>query len=176
MRKLILTLFLASASLASFAQSTVKTIRVVDELEPITENIPEGTQVVLLSTDAVYTVTVGIAKGTDDFTDFAAAIAGGALVTVTDTNVSTVVVEAESQGGAYTVDLNTTGPVLGQTLGDGVLAANGIVKVYVNGTLLSNSSYSVTITDTDSDAVNTLAIAAPLYKFDSVKIVYDTQD
>jgi hypothetical protein len=172
MRKLILTLFLASASLVSFAQSTVKTIRVATPAATFAENIPQGTQVVVLSTNVVYSATAGIASGTA----ISDAITGGSLVTGTDTFVSTVVVEAESPGGAYTVDLNTTGPVLGQTLGDGVLAANGIVKVFVNGTLLPSAAYTVTITDTATTAVNTLAIIANLYQYDAVQIMYDTQN
>ena len=95
MKKLILTLFLASASLVSFAQSTVKTIRMASPASSFTDNIPRGTQVVVLSTNAVYTAAAGFASGA--YADVATAITANALVTVadTDTNVSTVVVEEE---------------------------------------------------------------------------------
>ena len=174
MRKLILTLFLASASLVSFAQSTVKTIRVATPSALIAENIPEGTQVVMLSTDTVYTATVGIASGTGDFADFAAAIAGNALVTVTDTTVSTTVVEEELIADDATYSKVLTAAVFGQHGGDGVLSNNQIVKVFVNGTLLPSGSYTVEITASATTPVNTLAIIAPLYQYDAVQIIYDT--
>ena len=171
MKKLILTLFLASASLVSFAQSSVKTIRMATPASAFAGNIPQGTQVVVLSTNAVYTATAGIASGTL----VSGAITGGSLVTVADTIVSTVVLQGESTGATYSINLNLTAPVLGQTLGDGTLAENEIVKVFVNGTLLPKAAYSVIITDTSTTAVNTLLINN-LYQYDAVQIMYDTQN
>lgn len=175
MRKLILTLFLASASLVSFAQSTVKTIRVATTTTVLTENIPQGTQVVLLSTNAVYTATVGIAKDTgDNTTTFASAVTAGSLITVTDTTVSTTVVEEELTADDATYSKVLTAAVFGQHGGDGVLSNNQIVKVFVNGTLLPSGSYTVEITASATTPVNTLAIIAPLYQYDAVQIIYDT--
>ena len=173
MRKLILTLFLASASLVSFAQSTVKTIRVATTTTVLTENIPQGTQVVLLSTNAVYTATVGIAKDTgDSTTTFASAVTAGSLITTQV--ISTVVQEEElgSDNAAYTKVLSSF--LVGENPVDAAtLAANEIVKVYVNGTLLSKGSYTVTYAT--AGTTNTVAITAPLYKWDVVKIAYDTK-
>ena len=155
MRKLILTLFLASASLVSFAQSTVKTIRVATPATLIAENIPQGTQVVMLSTSVVYTAAQGLASGTTDFTDFAAAIAANALVTTQV--ISTVVQEEElgSDNAAYTKVLSSF--LVGENPVDAAtLAANEIVKVYVNGTLLSKGSYTVTYAT--AGTTNTVAI------------------
>jgi hypothetical protein len=173
MKKLILTLFLASASLASFAQSTVKTIRVAATTTVLTENIPQGTQVVLLSTNAVYTATEGIAKDTDGTSTFDLAVTAGSLVTVTDTVITTVVQEEEvSTSGAYSLKLSSF--LVGENASDGdALATNEIVKVYVNGTLLPKGSYTVTYATAGTS--NTVAITADLYEFDVVKIEYDTK-
>jgi hypothetical protein len=170
MRKLILTLFLASASLVSFAQSTVKTIRMATPASAFAGNIPQGTQVVVLSTNLVYTATTGFASGAH--TDVAAAITANALITVTDTTVSTTVVEEELTASTATYSKVLTAAVFGQPLGNGVLGTPEIVKVFVNGTLLPSGSYTVTIAST----VNTLAITAPLYAYDTVQIIYDPQN
>ena len=167
MKKLILTLFLASASLVSFAQSTVKTIRVAAPASAFSESIPKGTQVVVLSTNVVYTATVGIVSTTV----ISAAITAGSLVTV-DTSISTVVVEEELTADNATYSKVLTAAVFGQPLGNGVLSTPEIVKVFVNGTLLPSKSYKVVIAST----VNTLLIGAPLYAFDAVQIIYDTQN
>jgi hypothetical protein len=175
MKKLILTLFLVSASLVSFAQSTVKTIRVATPGTLITENIPRGTQVVVLSTNVVYTAALGIASGTGDFADFAAAIAGNALITLVDTNVYTAVQEEELASDDATYTKVLTSSLVGENAGDaGTLAANEIVKVSVNGILLSKGTYSVTYAPIGK--TNTVAIFASLYKWDVVKIAYDTKD
>jgi hypothetical protein len=170
MRKLILTLFLASASLVSFAQSTVKTIRVATPASAFSESIPQGTQVVVLSTNVVYTATVGIVSTTV----ISAAITAGSLITVTDTTVSTTVVEEELTADDPTYSKVLTAAVFGQHDGDGVLSNNQIVKVFVNGTLLPSGSYTVEITASATTPVNTLAIIAPLYQYDAVQIIYDT--
>ena len=172
MKKLILTLFLASASLVSFAQSTVKTIRMASPASSFTDNIPRGTQVVVLSTNAVYTAAAGFASGA--YADVATAITANALVTVadTDTNVSTVVVEEELTNDDATYSIVLTAAVFGQPLGDGTLANPEIVKVFVNGTLLPSTSYTVII----GGGTNTLAINGPLYAYDAVQIIYDTRN
>ena len=164
MKKLILTLFLASASLVSFAQSTVKTIRIAATTTVLTENIPQGTQVVLLSTNAVYTATVGIAKDTgDNSTTFASAVTAGSLVTVTDTNVYSVIDEVEAATGATTaVNLSATPD------GAAPIIADTDFKVYVNGALMLKSTYAYTL------GTNTVTITSNFYQYDQVSVVYNT--
>ena len=168
MKKLILTLFLASASLVSFAQSTVKTIRIATPATLITENIPQGTQVVMISTNVVYTATLGIASGTGDFANFAAAIAGNALITVRDTNVYSVIKEAEVSSGDVTaakivVDVASPAP-------DGASGtiANTDFKVYVNGSLLATGAYTLVGTNIEIPA------STGIYQYDQVSVVYNT--
>ena len=163
MRKLILTLFLASASLVSFAQSSVKTIRIASPAALITENIPQGTQVVMISTNVVYTATVGIASGTGDFADFADAIANNALVTVTDTSVYSVIDEVVAATGTTTaVNLSATPDGASGTIVDTDF------KVYVNGALMLKSTYAYTL------AGNILTVTSNFYQYDQVSVVYNT--
>lgn len=174
MKKLTLTLFLALASLVSFAQSTVKTLRVAEGPTLISESIPIGTQVVLLSTNVVYTAARGIASGTTDYEDFADAIEYGALVTTLQT-ISTAVQEEELAADDLTYTSALTSSLVGEdSSSDGAeLANNEIVKIYINGLLLPKGAYKVTYTS--STTTNTVAITAPLYKYDVVKIEYDTK-
>ena len=173
MKNSVLTLFLALATLGSFAQSTVKTIRIANATDVITENIPQGTQVVLLSTNVVYTAAIGIAKDTGALTvTFSSLVLDGSLVT--KQVISTVVQEEELgvDNATYTIVLSSF--LVGENPVDAaVLVANEIVKVYVNGTLLSKGSYTVTYATAGTS--NTVAITAPLYQWDAIKIVYDTK-
>ena len=164
MRKLILTLFLASASLVSFAQSTVKTIRVATPASAFAGNIPEGTQVVVLSTNLVYTATTGFASGAH--TDVAAAITANALITVTDTDTSVYSVIDEVEAGTGS---NIAISVTPSLTPDGAVAGSIVAsdfKVYVNGTLLLKSAY------TFSGGIVT--ITTGIYEFDQVSVVYNT--
>ena len=169
MKKLILTLFLASASLVSFAQSTVKTIRIAATTTVLTENIPQGTQVVLLSTNAVYTATVGIAKDTgDNSTTFASAVTASSLVTVTDTNVYSVIKEAEVSSADVTagkIDVDVSSPAADGAL---VAIAASDFKVYVNGSLLATGAYTLLGTNIEIPA------STGIYEFDQVSVVYNT--
>jgi hypothetical protein len=160
MRKLILTLFLASASLVSFAQSTVKTIRMATPASAFAGNIPQGTQVVVLSTNVVYTATVGIASTTV----ISAAITSGWLVTVTDTSVYSVIDEVEAGTGS-----NIAISVTPSLTPDGAVAGSIVAsdfKVYVNGTLLLKSAYTFSGGD--------VTITTGIYEFDQVSVVYNT--
>jgi hypothetical protein len=159
MKKLILTLFLASVSLVSFAQSTVKTIRIALPSDAFIENIPQGTQVVLLSNNIMYTAAVGIASGTV----ISAAITANSLVTVG--TVYSVTDESEvtstDQTNGQIVIPNSQTP-------DGAIAtiANTDFKVYLNGTLLVQSAYTY---------VSGVGITiAGLCKFDQVSVVYNS--
>ena len=164
MRKLILTLFLASASLVSFAQSTVKTIRMATPASAFAGNIPQGTQVVVLSTNLVYTATTGFASGAH--TDVAAAITANALITVTDTDTSVYSVIDEVEAGTGS---NIAISVTPSQTPDGAAAGSIVAsdfKVYVNGTLLLKSAY------TFSGGIVT--ITTGIYEFDQVSVVYNT--
>jgi hypothetical protein len=166
MKKLILTLFLASASLVSFAQSTVKTIRIATPATLITENIPQGTQVVMISTNVVYTATVGIASGTGDFADFADAIANNALVTVTDTSVYSVIDEVVAASCV------TTAVALSVTRDGADIAIEAKdFKVYVNGSLLATGAYAY---DSAVGASGTVTVTSDFYEYDQVSVVYNT--
>ena len=162
MRKLILTLFLASASLVSFAQSTVKTIRVATPASAFSESIPQGTQVVVLSTNVVYTATVGIVSTTV----ISAAITAGSLVTVTDTSVYSVIDEVVAATGATTaVALSVTPDGAAPTIVDTDF------KVYVNGALMLKSTYAY---DSTVGASGTVTVTSDFYEYDQVSVVYNT--
>ena len=161
MKKLILTLFLASASLVSFAQSSVKTIRMATPASAFAGNIPQGTQVVVLSTNAVYTATVGFASGAH--ADVAAAITANALVTVTDTSVYSVIDEVEAGTGSN-IAISVTPSLTPDGAAGSIVASD--FKVYVNGTLLLKSAY------TFSGGIVT--ITTGIYEFDQVSVVYNT--
>jgi hypothetical protein len=161
MRKLILTLFLASASLVSFAQSTVKTIRVATPASAFSESIPQGTQVVVLSTNVVYTATVGIVSTTV----ISAAITAGSLVTVTDTSVYSVIDEVVAATGVTTdVALSVTPDGASGTIGDTDF------KVYVNGGLMLKSTYAYDLT---RGAFGTVTVTSDFYLYDQVSVVYN---
>jgi hypothetical protein len=161
MKKLILTLFLASASLVSFAQSTVKTIRVATPASAFSESIPQGTQVVVLSTNVVYTATVGIVSTTV----ISAAITAGKLVTVTDTSVYSVIDEVVAATGGTTDVALSAEP-------DGALPLIGDTdfKVYVNGALMLKSTYAFDLT---RGTFGTVTVTSDLYQFDQVSVVYN---
>jgi hypothetical protein len=167
MRKLILTLFLASASLVSFAQSTVKTIRIADAVTDMTVNLPTGTVVVDVLNKDLYVATasvslIGNAGGAYNLTNgLAAAVFVKVNGSVYAVIVEDVVTSAEVTATQIDVDVSALAP-------DG--AAVGIVasdfKVYVNGSLLLKSAYSYVGTD--------VVIAGDIYEFDQVSVVYNT--
>jgi hypothetical protein len=169
MRKLILTLFLASASLVSFAQSTVKTIRVATAATDMTVNLPVGTVVIDVATKDLYVATASVSLTGN--TGAAFTITSGLAEAIplfkkVNGSVYSVIVEdevtsAEVTTGQIDVDVSALAP-------DG--AAVGIVasdfKVYVNGSLLLKSAYSYVGTD--------VIIDAGIYEFDQVSVVYNT--
>jgi len=165
MRKLILTLFLASASLVSFAQSTVKTIRVANAGIAVTNSIPVGTQVVMVSTSVVYTATVGFAS--TDHTLFSDAITAGALVTVTDTNVYSVIKEAEVSSADVTATKIVVAVAAPAPDGASGTIANTDFKVYVNGSLLATGAYTLVGTNIEIPA------STGIYEYDQVSVVYN---
>ena len=163
MKKLILTLFLASASLVSFAQSTVKTIRVADDASPIGFNLPIGTLVIDVTTKNLYMAIASVPSTTQIATDLASAapvlkLIGGSVYSVI---VEDVVTSGEVTTGQIDVDVSTLAA-------DG--AAVGIAasdfKVYVNGSLLLKSAYTY--------ATGAITIAAGIYEYDQVSVVYNT--
>ncbi len=165
MRKLILTLFLASASLVSFAQSTVKIIRVATPASAFSESIPQGTQVVVLSTNVVYTATVGIVSTTV----ISAAITAGSLVTVsdTDTKVYSVIKEAEVSSADVTATKILVAVAAPAPDGASVTIANTDFKVYVNGSLLATGAYTLVGTNIEIPA------STGIYEYDQVSVVYN---
>ena len=171
MRKLILTLFLASASLVSFAQSTVKTIRMATPASAFAGNIPQGTQVVVLSTNLVYTATTGFASGAH--TDVAAAITANALITVTDTDTSVYSVIDEVEAGA---GVNIGIKVANSQPADGaaVVIVASDFKVYVNGTLLLKSAYTIVADAGAGSNEAGIEITTGIYQYDQVSVVYNT--
>ena len=163
MRKLILTLFLASASLVSFAQSTVKTIRVADATTALAVDIPVGTMVVDVVTKDLYIATAGVAN---TFT-ITTALAEGTplLLKVNDGSVYAVIDEAVADA---TDETNGTIIVSNSIAADGALVAiaNTDFKVFVNGALLVKSAYTY--------AAGAITIAGDIYQYDQVSVVYNT--
>ncbi|MFT4804013.1 MAG: hypothetical protein ACI83B_002799 [Sediminicola sp.] len=168
MKKLILTLFLASASLVSFAQSTVKTIRVADATTDMTVNLPEGTLVIDVATKDLYVANasvslIGNAGSEYNLTNGLAALL---FVKVNDGSVYAVIGEdvvtsAEVTTGQIDVDVSSPAP-------DGALVAiaNTDFKVYVNGSLLATGDYAY--------AAGLITITGDIYEFDQVTVVYNT--
>jgi hypothetical protein len=163
MRKLILTRFLASASLVSFAQSTVKTIRVANATTALAVDIPEGTLVIDVDTKDLYIATAGVLNTFTITTALGEAIP---LFKKVNGSVYSVIVEDEVTSTEVTagqIDVDVSSPAA-----DG--AAVGIVasdfKVYVNGSLLLKSAYTYVGTD--------VIIAAGIYEYDQVSVVYNT--
>jgi hypothetical protein len=163
MKKLILTLFLASASLVSFAQSTVKTIRVADATTALAVDIPVGTMVIDVVTKDLYIATAGVAN---TFTITTALAEGTPLLLKVNGSVYSVIVEdvvtsAEVTTGQIDVDVSSPAP-------DGALVAiaNTDFKVYVNGSLLATGDYAY--------AAGLITITGDIYEFDQVTVVYNT--
>jgi hypothetical protein len=166
MRKLILTLFLASASLVSFAQSTVKTIRVADATTLMTVSLPVGTLVIDVATKNIYLATASVSLVGN---------LGGAFTITSGLAEVVPLFKKINDGSVYSVIDEFTGgsnsaiTVSPTQTPDG--AAVGIVasdfKVYVNGTLLLKSAYTFT-------AGGDVTITAGIYQFDQIALVYNT--
>ena len=161
MKKLILTLFLASASLVSFAQSSTKTIRIANA-SPATigVNIPVGTLVVDVANKNLYLAVEAVDNAQTITTALAAAelkLIGGSVYSVI---VEDVVTSGEVTTGEIDVDVSSPAA-------DG--AAVGIAasdfKVYVNGSLLLKSAYTY--------ATGAITIAAGIYEYDQITVVYN---
>ena len=158
MRKLILTLFLASASLVSFAQSTVKTIRVADATTALAVDIPVGTMVVDVVTKDLYIATAGV---DNTFTITTALAEGTPLLLKVNGSVYSVIDEAVG-GGTSSIKVANSQPADGAAV---VIVASDF-KVYVNGTLLLKSAYTFSGGD--------VTITTGIYEFDQVSVVYNT--
>ena len=162
MKKLILTLFLASASLVSFAQSTVKTIRVTDATTVMTVNLPVGTLVIDVATKDLYIATAGVLS---TFTITTALAEGTPLLLKVNGSVYSVIDEAVADGDDET---NGTIVVSNSNAADGALVAiaNTDFKVYVNGSLLATTAYSYSL--------GAITIPGNIYQYDQVSVVYNT--
>ena len=167
MKKLTLTLFLALASLVSFGQSTVQTIRLVDATTAIGVNIPEGTMVVDVATKKLYlaidavplnkTITTGLSGATPLFL-----LINGYVYSVTDE------LEAdEDQDIANEIKLALNNVVDGEA----VEIANTDFKVYVNGDLLRHAAYSY---EAEAAGNGEIVITGVIYQYDQVSVVYNT--
>jgi hypothetical protein len=165
MRKLILTLFLASASLVSFAQSTVKTIRVANATTNMTVDLPTGTVVVDVANKDLYVATASVSLigfgGTAPY-NLTNGFDAGVFVKVNG-SVYSVIKEVVAATGATTAVTLTETP-------DGALVtiANTDFKVYVNGSLLTTTAYAYTTSP------NVVTITSDFYEFDQVSVVYNT--
>jgi hypothetical protein len=167
MKKLILTLFLASASLVSFAQSTVKTIRVTNATTLMTVNLPLGTLVIDVAKKNIYVATAGVSLLGDDGDAFSItsglAEAEPLFKRINDSSIYSVTDEF-----MITALSNSTITVSPTQTPDG--AAVAIVasdfKVYVNGTLLLKSAYTY--------SEGSVIITANIYEFDQIALVYNT--
>ena len=166
MKKLILTLFLASASLVSFAQSTVKTIRVADDASPIGFNLPIGTLVIDVTTKNLYMAIASVPSATQIATDLASAapvlkLIGGSVYSVIDEAVG---------GGDSSIKVANSQPADGAAV---VIAASDF-KVYVNGTLLLKSAYTFVTTAGAGANEDGIEITAGIYEYDQIAVVYNT--
>jgi hypothetical protein len=170
MKKLILTLFLASASLVSFAQSTVKTIRIADATTVMTANLPTGTMVVDVANKDLYVATVGVsltgnAGAAYNLTN---GLAAGVFVKVNGSLYS--VIDEAVGGGTSSIKIANSQPADGADI---AIEAKDF-KVFVNGSLLLTSAYTfVTDAGVGSDE-NGIEITAGIYEFDQVSVVYNT--
>ncbi len=171
MKKFTLTLFLALASLATFAQSTVKTIRVADASTAIGANIPVGTIVIDLTTGNIYSATLaGGGVGTAE-TITTALAATTPLLAIVNKKSSYSVSEYLETSGALGAGLTVL--ALTKTVLNGVTAADSF-KVYLNGGLLKASEYTFVLDSDGATAGNqsTVALNAASYKFDLLAITY----
>jgi hypothetical protein len=164
MKKLILTLFLASASLVSFAQSTVKTIRVADAVTDMTVDLPTGTMVVDVANKDLYVATASVpllGNAGADYT-LTTGLAAGVFVKVNG-SVYSVIKEVVAVTGPSTAVALTETP-------DGALVAiaNTDFKVYVNGSLLATTAYAYTTSP------NVVTVTSDFYQYDQVSVVYNT--
>ncbi|MGY8951525.1 MAG: hypothetical protein ACKVJW_07055 [Flavobacteriales bacterium] len=167
MRKLILTLFLASASLVSFAQSTVKTIRVADATPAtIGVDIPVGTLVIDVDTKDLYIATAGVLSS---FTITTALAESTPLLLKVNGSVYSVIDEAVG-GGTSSIKVANSQPADGA---DVTIVASDF-KVYVNGTLLLKSAYTVVADAGAGSNEAGIEIAAGIYEYDQVSVVYNT--
>ena len=168
MKKLTLTLFLALASLVSFGQSTVQTIRLADaDIAKLSVGIPEGTMVVDVATKKLYlaidavplnkTITTGLSGATPLFL-----LINGYVYSVTDE------LEAdEDQDIANEIKLALNNVVDGEA----VEIANTDFKVYVNGDLLRHAAYSY---EAEAAGNGEIVITGVIYQYDQVSVVYNT--
>ena len=169
MKKLILTLFLASASLVSFAQSSTKTIRIANA-SPATigVNIPVGTLVVDVANKNLYLAVEAVDNTQTITTALAAAelkLIGGSVYSVIDEAVANA---ADVTNG--TIIVSNSSAADGAAVG---LAASDF-KVYVNGSLLLKSAYTF-VTNAGAGAnEDGIEIAAGIYEYDQVSVVYNT--
>ena len=114
----------------------------------------------------MYTATTGFAS--TDHTTYALAITAGALVTVTDTSVYSVIDEASVAATA------TSTAVALSVTPDGAVAgsiADTDFKVYVNGGLMLKSTYAY---DSTTGTFGTVTVTSDFYQYDQVSVVYNT--
>jgi hypothetical protein len=166
MKKFTLTLFLALATLSSFAQSTVKTIRVATATTLFTANLPTGTVVIDLATSNVYTATAGISLTGNS----------GAAFNITDALAEAIPLLKKINGSVFSVtqeaDVAATAAALEVTLASAVFnSATATVadfKVYLNGTLLKSSAFVY------DHATTKITLTAAIYEFDVVSVTYSS--
>ena len=176
MKKLTLTLFLALASLVSFGQSTVQTIRLVDADEVLTVNIPVGTMVVDVATKNIY-LTLAAVDVEDNNTTINTGLsntdnAGGLtpLFSLINGYVYSVIEEKEVGLNATEYDFVTTKTADGAA----VAIENTDFKVYVNGALLPTDSYTYETGLGDPGPSTGIQITSQFYKYDKVSVVYNS--
>ena len=173
MKKLTLTLFLALASLVSFGQSTVQTIRVLNATTPLDASIPVGTMVVDVATKNLY-LTIGAVDVADNKTintglsntDLAGDLTP--LFSLINGYVYSVIDENIVGENATEYDFVTTKTADGAA----VDIANTDFRVYVNGALLPTTSYSYD--KALQNNVTGIKIESLFYKFDQISVVYNS--
>jgi alpha-L-arabinofuranosidase len=172
MKKLTLTLFLALASLVSFGQSTVQTIRLANAATDIGVNIPEGTIVVDVTNKNLYVATAAVAKNLTITTGLS-----NALFTKINGSIYSVIKEddvtiTEANGGEIIVLISETETPDGKN----VVITNSDFKVYLNGALLRKEAYTYVLDTDNATDLNQpgIKIVAAISLYDQVSVVYNT--
>jgi len=173
MKKLTLTLFLALASLVSFGQSTVQTIRLADaDIAKLSVGIPEGTMVVDVATKNLYLALAAVNLGTG-INDGLNNIVGTTLTPLFSLINGYVYSVIEEK--IVSADAPTTFEFATTKTADGAKVAieNTDFKVYVNGALLPTGSYTYE-TNFAGDDPTGIEIKSKIYKYDQISVVYNS--
>lgn len=180
MKKITLTLFLAFINLVSFAQSTVKTIRIANATKEIGIDIPVGTLVVDLAIGSFYTATLagGGVESTETITSaLALATPKLALLTREESKPAYSVTESTEITVAMASNSTATHP-LGKSILNGVVPTADQIKTYLNGALLKAGDYTFTL-DSDSGTTgnqSTVTFVGTSYEFDLLTVMYTSND